>query len=243
VSATCGCGHPVSKHDAPTGLCIVGSCTCKRMPVREAYAEMEEIRTEVAALRATAQALRVERDAWVERTRLAEMNAAAGWRERDAALRREEEGRGLLAGVLRYESHAINNVVLPRDRAEAKEAFRAARAFLAAPSGGESEDAALPPRCVVCNRYAHAPAMVVLPVSEHVLHGSDPVPVCAECQAKLDPPDAPGAGEAECQPCAGSGKRHSVFDFCGCKPACDGLGVCGNCAGTGRAPAGGKERT
>jgi hypothetical protein len=48
------------------------------------------------------------------------------------------------------------------------------------------------------------------------------------------PAPPPAAGE-RCGPCAGSGKRHSIFDFCGCDPECEGLGVCGACAGTGAA--------
>jgi hypothetical protein len=39
---------------------------------------------------------------------------------------------------------------------------------------------------------------------------------------------------AECTPCSGSGKRHSIFDFCNCEPECEGLGVCAACNGSGR---------
>jgi len=47
-------------------------------------------------------------------------------------------------------------------------------------------------------------------------------------------------GETEdCGPCEGSGKRHSMFDFCNCEPPCaDEWGVCAACEGTGKQPLG-----
>lgn len=37
----------------------------------------------------------------------------------------------------------------------------------------------------------------------------------------------------KCGPCSGSGKRHSIFDFCNCNQKCEDLGVCGACDGSG----------
>jgi hypothetical protein len=50
--------------------------------------------------------------------------------------------------------------------------------------------------------------------------------------ARIEKPDE------KCEPCAGTGKRHSMFDFCFCEPRCDGdgYGECGACEGSGRKP-------
>lgn len=39
----------------------------------------------------------------------------------------------------------------------------------------------------------------------------------------------------KCGPCAGTGKRHSIFDFCDCDVVCEDLGKCAACGGSGLA--------
>lgn len=54
-----------------------------------------------------------------------------------------------------------------------------------------------------------------------------------EIEVEPVPPPPPPKREP-CIPCAGSGKRHSIFDDCvSCEPRCVGLGRCGACGGAG----------